>query len=69
MGFIDGSIVSNKAKAQGFKLPITDKKGFSAIRLACKGEEGNLGECKMEMNNINCKHDQDVVLHLYMQAL
>ena len=60
MGFTDGKQVTGNDVKQ---YQINDPKiGFNAKNLDCKGEEGFVSECKMLVYDINCKHDQDVVI-------
>ncbi len=62
MGFLAGEIISSKSGARSFFMPMKSKVGFSAMNVACKGKEKNLGGCKMQIRSVNCKHDQDMVL-------
>ena len=61
MGFSKGTYIAD-AKAKNFKLPENSNESFAAGDMICTGEEKSLKTCKSKMNDIKCKHDQDVVI-------
>lgn len=62
MGYISGEIVNDLTVVNNFKLQISDQKNFAASKVECKGKEKSLKECKYIMKDIQCKHDQDLIL-------
>ncbi len=62
MGFLTGKPITNQDKAKSYQLSTNSKKSFNAVLLSCKGQEAVVGECKMTLHSITCKHDQDVVV-------
>jgi hypothetical protein len=61
MGFSKGTYI-NDARAKNFKLPEDSNEKFAAGDVVCTGNEKSLKGCKSKMNDITCKHDQDVVI-------
>ena len=61
MGYTSGKVVE-AAQARQFQLELTSKREFNAINFTCKGDEAFVSECQITVNNIACKHDQDVVI-------
>jgi len=61
MHYESGKFIINKTLKK-FQLPKTDPRPFTANMLVCKGDEKSIQKCSMNMNNVKCKHEQDVVL-------
>jgi len=62
MGWEKGTIITNAKLAKPYQVPKHDRRGFSAEKLSCSGDEKNIEQCKYNIYRINCKHDQDVVI-------
>jgi len=61
MGYDSGDII-NPDPEKHFTKGKDDPSPFSASKVKCRGNEKNLFECKMKLNDIKCTHDLDVVL-------
>ena len=62
MGWEKGIIINKEGILSKFQISSDDVRGFSAENLACNGSEKSIEECKFNIKEINCKHDQDVVI-------
>ena len=61
MGYNKGTYITENI-AKNFKLPSDSNEKFAASNIECKGNEKSIKECKSKLNDISCKHDQDVVI-------
>ena len=61
MGYEKGQLKVDKSISK-FQVGSDSKRPFSATKVMCKGKEKSFEKCPMKLDQISCKHDQDVVL-------
>jgi len=62
MGFDSGNLLKSSKIIKNFQLDSDSEMPFSADNVSCTGTETKLRECSMNLINISCKHDMDVVI-------
>jgi deleted-in-malignant-brain-tumors protein 1 len=62
MGYYSGEEYKGES-TEDFRLNVNDSEGFSGNNVQCRGNEATIKDCNIDLTNIDCKHDQDVVLN------